>query len=343
MSVKPGLLIALVCAALLAPVICFGQALEEAVFFTVQVGSYSNEAHARAFQETLAKKKYPAYLSELPNPGGKPVYKLRIGKFKTRKEAEAFGTLFQKREKMSYLIVSVASARRTTPTAEAQTAVDYAVPAEGKELLSSSPSPALPLPPRPEEKGVQENTAPEKLVGADKTIPWPESSSTIYVYKTEDESLHVTNRADQIPERLRARIESVSTFPVMFLAFEPETGTLRLKVDGKEESVKLIGTAFPSSQAIRSASVFCETNLMGMPLRFEYCPAKRDLSGLLPGRLGLREGNWINLELVRQGIASYSAEGVPLDQQTSFEAAEAAAKKEKIGIWRVPPEKEEPR
>jgi outer membrane protein assembly factor BamD (BamD/ComL family) len=55
-------------------------------YFTIQVGAFSKKGNALNLKEEL-KKNYPAYIVE-SNVAGYVLYKVRIGKFKNRREAE---------------------------------------------------------------------------------------------------------------------------------------------------------------------------------------------------------------------------------------------------------------
>ncbi len=56
-------------------------------YYTVQVGSFSNSANARALTEKLIQKGYPATIEEVNLEGGGKSYRVRAGKFTTRTEA----------------------------------------------------------------------------------------------------------------------------------------------------------------------------------------------------------------------------------------------------------------
>lgn len=57
------------------------------IFYTVQVGSFSNAANARNLVRRLSDKGYPAYLEELSRFDGRISYRVRVGKFSQRQEA----------------------------------------------------------------------------------------------------------------------------------------------------------------------------------------------------------------------------------------------------------------
>jgi len=57
------------------------------VYYTVQVGSFSNFTNADNLTQKLIQKGYPAYLEESLSPGGDKVYRVRVGKLRQRQEA----------------------------------------------------------------------------------------------------------------------------------------------------------------------------------------------------------------------------------------------------------------
>lgn len=58
------------------------------LYYTVQVGSFSNGINARNLTQKLKNKGYPAYIEEVSSQG-KIIYRVRVGKLKARQEAEA--------------------------------------------------------------------------------------------------------------------------------------------------------------------------------------------------------------------------------------------------------------
>jgi len=74
-------------------------------YFTIQVESLSNESFVEPNLNHLKQKGYPAYVVEKTKGDGSVVYKLRIGKYKTRDEAQNAAESFFGTEKKSYIIV----------------------------------------------------------------------------------------------------------------------------------------------------------------------------------------------------------------------------------------------
>ena len=58
------------------------------LFYTVQVGAFSNATNARNLMRNLIQKDYPAYIEEVIL-SGKTSYRVRVGKLPTRQEVEA--------------------------------------------------------------------------------------------------------------------------------------------------------------------------------------------------------------------------------------------------------------
>ncbi len=56
-------------------------------YYTVQVGSFSNDKNARNLTEKLIQRGYPAYIEEIVSKEKERVYRVRVGKLATRQEA----------------------------------------------------------------------------------------------------------------------------------------------------------------------------------------------------------------------------------------------------------------
>lgn len=64
--------------------------------FTVQIAALNARSEADAIAHRLTTKGYPAYV--VPPGNGAVMYRVRVGKFKTRREAEPIATKLQKEE-----------------------------------------------------------------------------------------------------------------------------------------------------------------------------------------------------------------------------------------------------
>lgn len=277
----------------------------EESFFTLQVGAFINKQNASTLQKKLIQKGYTVYIIESFNKSGEKVYQIRIGKFKTRKEAEEYGTLFHKREKLPFLVIATKSKVDSSTITTTGEKVDLA------SIRKKETDP---------------------YVGS----KWPKSISKIYTYQGPDGALYITNKSQGIPEEFKDRLEKISIFPVKFISFNLEEKVLYLQIDEKEQPIKLIGVDIFSPIAADTADTYFKKNLKDLPLRFEYSPTSGDtIDNALIGNLYFKQGKSINLDMILQGIAPSYLKNVPISQQKAFMDAEKLAKKEKLGIWAI--------
>ena len=78
---------------------------KEKRYFTLQVATLKNKAFVDFNLTKLKKKGYPAYVVEKKYDKGLVLYKLRIGKYKTKADAKKAAGLFYSKEQMQYVIV----------------------------------------------------------------------------------------------------------------------------------------------------------------------------------------------------------------------------------------------
>jgi DedD protein len=74
------------------------------VGFAIQVAALREKAEADTIVKRLASKCYPAYVVD-PASGAPPVYRVRVGKFKERREADSVAARLQKEEQFKPWIV----------------------------------------------------------------------------------------------------------------------------------------------------------------------------------------------------------------------------------------------
>ena len=67
--------------------------------FTVQVASYREKGDARELADRLTRKGYQAFVAEAEVPGKGTWYRVRVGRFGTRKEAASFGESLKRKER----------------------------------------------------------------------------------------------------------------------------------------------------------------------------------------------------------------------------------------------------
>lgn len=73
--------------------------------FSLQVGAFRDPNNARDMAERLKHKKYDAYVLTTTIPGSESWYKVRIGRFETRREAQALLSEMGKTENTSNIII----------------------------------------------------------------------------------------------------------------------------------------------------------------------------------------------------------------------------------------------
>ena len=80
----------------------------ESVSFSVQVGAFSSRANAAGLADKLKAKGFPAHtISEKTRGGTAILYRVRVGKYKTRAEAESQARMLESKEKLPGLVVEV--------------------------------------------------------------------------------------------------------------------------------------------------------------------------------------------------------------------------------------------
>jgi len=82
------------------------QAREGEGEYTLQLASLDDESKAARFAEELIGRGYPAYFYEVELKG-KTYFRVRCGRFKTRKEAGEFGRMLSRKEKIKGFISRV--------------------------------------------------------------------------------------------------------------------------------------------------------------------------------------------------------------------------------------------
>jgi len=141
----------------------------------------------------------------------------------------------------------------------------------------------------------------------------------------------------------------------LLLAATPQTArvvtvhdgdTITVKVDGHTEKVRLVGIDSPElqdeRQAYRDAGYaardYARSQLGGETVTLETEPRQsdRDRYGRLLRYVILDDGTNVNEDLVRKGYA-HVYDKFNFTLKPRFKAAEAEAKREKLGVWNLPP------
>ena len=113
--------------------------------------------------------------------------------------------------------------------------------------------------------------------------------------------------------------------------------TVRVKVNGKEESVRLIGIDTPEKnecfekEATEKAKELMENKKI--KLEADDSQDNRDKYDRLLRYIYLEDGTLINEKLIEEGYGTEYTYKIPYKFQTEFKAAEKIAKGEKMGIW----------
>jgi len=293
----------------------------EKLSFCIQVEAIANKDQAQALENKFIQKGYPAYIEESQDNAGKTVYQVRIGKYASRSKAETAARNFYKKEKRTYWITALQS-DEITPAADQTQKADRAAAARvAEEEAEAAP------------EGAGEPSAPETIrIGASKDEP--ATVTRIYAYRGPHGYLCMTNNPEKIPRELQNSVESISVFPVTFIAFNQKKKMLTLEVEKKEQDVKLMGVSLSSPSVVQQVFSYCEKNLKAVPLRLKYAPLRDEKKDApLMGTILLKQGTLINLEIVRLGIAPCAAENLPAQFKKDCMEAEAAARSSKSGIW----------
>jgi len=122
--------------------------------------------------------------------------------------------------------------------------------------------------------------------------------------------------------------------------------TITVRVDGHTEKVRLVGIDSPELQderpeyreAAYAARNYARSRMAGESVTLEAEPRQgdRDAYGRLLRYVILSDGTNVNEELVRKGYA-HVYDKFQFTLKPRFKGAEAEAKREKLGVWRLPP------
>lgn len=124
--------------------------------------------------------------------------------------------------------------------------------------------------------------------------------------------------------------------------------TISVSIDGRREKVRLVGIDTPElederpeyRQAAQAAREFARAELKGKTITLEADARQpdRDSYTRLLRYVILRDGTNFNEELVRKGYARVY-DRFAFTMKSQFKRAESEARREKLGIWTLPPGK----
>ncbi|MBN2107150.1 MAG: SPOR domain-containing protein [Deltaproteobacteria bacterium] len=349
------------------------QGPDDGIWFTLQTSTEPDKQSAERRINQLGRKGYDAYCVETPLNNGKTQYKIRIGKYESPEEAGQAAQKYTTRESRGCLVVKITSTSSSEseqtdsgriaaaggqqqdepdhidaeplPQA-AQSEIQKTLPPADTEHIPSSeelpsePEPAQPasMPAKtasfPEDIDQKERTGSdsEQMEASDAAVEdtEPQRMIKIYAYRTESGSINLTNKYENIPASGLNNIEYVSLFPVYLKELAKEGSRLTIEADGQKTDIILAGFILPKDS--KPARAYLD-ELKTKPLRLKYSPNQRTKDGAIAGRLFLKEGSYINLDMVRKGLGECSVQMIASDQQEAFRQAQEAAKREKVGIW----------
>jgi cell division septation protein DedD len=202
---------AIPCSAELAPAKAPPATAQKIIFFTFQVEATANKNGAYILKKNLLDKGYPAYVEEVSENTGKTTYRVRVGKYQTREDAENAARVFYGKEKKSYWITAtqsapaeLAAAASTAPTAKRR-----AEPSE-KEV-SSAPGERK----EPEKPAAVEKTSEQQKSLHLKSPPQPTGAQNNIFFTFQVETIENKNQAYGLEENLMdkgypAYVEEVS-------------------------------------------------------------------------------------------------------------------------------------
>lgn len=315
--------------------------------YCIQVMVLSSKESAETYTAELRRKGYDASIVPMQTVNRGMMYRVRIGRFDNETAARRFGLLFTEREKTPHVVVKLQDAPamprsappepKTPPPRDNETLEDIPDETDLPEETIAPPQAAdnatkhLEPQPRAETQPRGQKSAPPDTLDAGS-----QSVIKIFAYRQSDGTLRLTNNYFSIPDNARSALEYISVFPVRFLSCAASGSHILCSVDGAEKPVKLAGVALRPGTSASLVADYFNRQIKKAPLRLRYSPWELTADGMIIGRLYLREGTFINPELLKNGIGAYCSETAPQDQKAAFQQAEAQARRDKKGIWTAP-------
>ena len=161
--------------------------------------------------------------------------------------------------------------------------------------------------------------------------PWPGQVTKIFAYTSNNGDLNLTNHFNSIPPDLRDNIKYVSIFPVRFV--KTKKTDLICEIEGKTKKIRLAGVKFSKKKFTDSTLDYFKQTIKDGPVRLKYSPGFMTKDGTILGKVYLKNGTYLNVEIIRIGLASLDPKTVPEGQMDIFKNAEAKAKEDMLGIW----------
>lgn len=346
---------------------------DDSIWFTLQTSTEPDKQSAERRINQLGRKGYEAYCLETPLQNGKTQFKIRIGKYGSPEEAGLAAQKFNTRERRGCMVVKISPTRSlesNQPVAEGGAVAEgqrhgetddiETTPPRGLETKSSGqkneslddtgnmppadmpsePEPSQPIAGSPEiapapesaEQTTRSDNNPEQMEAADNAVEEiaPKRMTKIYAYRMESGAVNLTNRYEDIPEAVRHTIEYIALFPVHIKELAKNGSRLTLEAEGQQTEIVLAGFSMPKKN--ESVRAYLE-GLKTKPLRLKYSPGQTTKEGAIAGRLFLKEGSYVNLDMVRKGLGECSVQTLLSNEQEAFRQAQEAARRERVGIW----------
>lgn len=148
----------------------------------------------------------------------------------------------------------------------------------------------------------------------------------------------------QVKETVKDRAPEESAQPGLYAVTKVVDGdTLTIKIDGKSQSVRLIGIDAPETKhpkkAVmcfgREASAKLNDLVGGKNVKLEADPSQgdQDMYKRLLRYVVLEDGTNVNKQLIAEGYAHEYTYRTPYSSQASFKTAERDAREQKKGLW----------
>jgi cell division septation protein DedD len=281
---------------------------QEPVYYTIQTATEIEKGPAEQFLQRLRDKGYPAYMLEKPTTAGRTLYQIRFGRYLDEASARAAARSYSETEKRDHLVV------------RSQVALDPALTARQPAI---SPAPVT---------SVRPLAADSPVAVADGD--WPAKTTTIYGYRWPEDELNLTNTYERIPPNLRHTIEYVSVYPVRYLGPGSESESLLVEsTTHGRQAVRLAGVTFPSPAALERLYAHCAEHYRTVPLRLKYNPNAVSGARAVIAQIHLKDGEYINREVLSQGLGVYCPETVVPGQEHELQQAVRGAQAGQRGMW----------
>jgi cell division septation protein DedD/endonuclease YncB( thermonuclease family) len=302
--------------------------------FTVQLCVRETRESAERYAARVRAQGFEPYIMRYDAPNGKILYRVRMGDFRERAQAEELVRTYTLQGGSDYLIVRTEQERSSALMAPpvVPVAADQQTPAKSEpEALPE----LMPQADRPEQKPAPTGKNPAIQgpdVPAASPADWPETVSRVYAYAGPDNELNLTNASAGIPRDMVGRIQYVSLFPVRFVTVSDDARFFVLEVEGAQRRFRPAGIRLPAQARDYVVSAI-QQMLSDEPLRLRHSPV--DGADVLIGSLYYRSGADVQVALIKRGFALVDDESVPVGRLNEFHAALKRARELQVGIWAV--------